>query len=176
LAEGARLIGSHRWCEARLFEILGSWVASTPEIEAKLLLDRHGQHHAWRADQWWDRLPVLADVDRDALVVPLVPHGAAAADYLAGLEGTVPRLAAVYRMSLPRLVAAYQHHRSRANPASDAAVIRTLDLLQRDVANDWQEGELLLQDLVTDAEAVYVAAAAVAGLERLIVAPDASPR
>jgi hypothetical protein len=152
--------------------VLGSWVASTPEVDAKLLFDRHSQHHAWRAEQWWDRLPVLADVDREALVMPPAPHVAVAADHLAGLQGTVSRLAGVYRMALPHLAGAYQRHRNRANPMSDAAVIRTLDLLQPDVHADWREGELLVQDLLTDADAVDAAATAVATLERLLVAPS----
>ncbi|HET9077741.1 MAG TPA: hypothetical protein VFN68_12485 [Acidimicrobiales bacterium] len=83
LDESARLAGSHAWFERRMFEILGSWVASTPDPAVKLMLDRHSQHHAWRARQWWDRLPVLADVDRDALIEPA---GAAVAAALARLQ------------------------------------------------------------------------------------------
>ena len=94
--------------EGRLFEILGGWVASTDDVDAKLLLDRHSQHHAWRADQWWDRLPVLADVDRPALVAAPSPGIGAVAEALAALAGDVPRLAGAYRVALPRLVAAYQ--------------------------------------------------------------------
>ena len=69
LEDAARLAGSHRWIESRLFEILGGWVASTEEVHAKLLFDRHSQHHAWRAAQWWDRLPVSSGLDS----VPVSP-------------------------------------------------------------------------------------------------------
>jgi hypothetical protein len=137
------------------------------------LLDRHSQHHAWRSDQWWDRLPVLADVDRDALVAPSAAHLGTVAEATGGLEGTVVRLAGVYRVALPRLVAAYQRHRVRANPASDGAVIRTLDLLLPDVTADWREGELLLQELLTETGAVDAAAATVARIERLLITPTA---
>ena len=108
LDEAARRAGGHRWVEARLFEILGGWVASTDEVDAKLLFDRHSQHHAWRADQWWDRLPVLADVDRPGLVVAPSPGVGALAGGLADLDGTIPRLAGAYRVALPRLVARLQ--------------------------------------------------------------------
>ena len=155
------------WAESRLFEILGGWVASTDEPEAKLLFDRHSQHHAWRAQQWWDRLPVLADVERDGLIQPPTPAAAAAAVGLAGLDSTVPRLAGAYRVALPRLVAAYHGHRLRADPTSDGSVIRTLDLLLSDVVGDWREGEVFLQLLLTDEAAVGRAAAAVASLERI---------
>jgi hypothetical protein len=173
LDETARLVGGHRWFEARLFETLGGWVGSTSDLDAKLLLDRHSQHHAWRADQWWDRLPVLAEVDRDALVVPPSPEVAAFVAGLSREEGPASRLAGTYRVALPRLASAYQRHRSQANPASDGAVIRTLDLVLPDVAADWREGELLLQCLLTDEAAVEAAAVAVSRLERLFLADPA---
>jgi hypothetical protein len=169
LEETARRAGGHRWVEARLFEILGAWVASTGDVDAKLLLDRHGQHHAWRADQWWDRLPVLADVDRLGLVLPPSSQMEAMAERLAGLVGTVPRLAGTYRVALPRLASAYRAHRLEANPASDGAAIRTLDIVLPDVVADWREGEVLLQQLLVDEPEVVAAADTVATLERLLV-------
>jgi hypothetical protein len=81
LQESAALVGGHCWVERRLFERLGAWVAPTAWPAAKLALDRHAQHAAWRAAQWWDRLPVLAQVDREALVV--------APSSWAGLAGSV---------------------------------------------------------------------------------------
>jgi hypothetical protein len=170
LEEAARRAGGHRWVEARLFEILGAWVPSTPDVDAKLLLDRHSQHHAWRAEQWWDRLPVLADVDRDGLVVAPSPQIAVFADALAALQGTVPRLAGAYRVALPRLAGAYQAHRFRANPASDQAAIRTLDLVFPDVVADWRDGEVLLQQLLTKEAEVSDAADTVRRLEWLLIA------
>jgi hypothetical protein len=171
LDEGARWAGGHRWVESRLFEILGSWVPTTDDVDAKLLFDRHSQHHAWRAAQWWERLPVLADVDRDALVVAPSPQVAAAAEDLAAVEGTVARLAGAYRVALPRLAGAYHEHRLLANPASDEAAIRTLDLLLPDVGADWRHGEVLLQSLLVDAGLVQAAATTVARLEVVLVGP-----
>jgi hypothetical protein len=170
LDEAIALVGGHFWAESRLFETLGAWVASTAESDAKLLFDRHSQHHAWRAQQWWDRLPVLADVDRDRLIQSPSPAAAAGAAALAGLEGTTARLAGVYRVALPRLYGGYHRHRQRADPASDGSAIRTLDLLMPDVAGDWREGEVFLQLLLRDPTSVDQAAAAVASLERTLVA------
>ncbi len=170
LEEAARRAGGHRWVEARLFEILGAWIASTEDVDAKLLFDRHSQHHAWRAEQWWDRLPVLAGVDRDALVVAPSPEVAAFAEELAARQGTVPRLAGAYRVALPRLAGAYQEHRLRASPVSDGAAIRTLDLLLPDVVTDWRDGEVLLQQLLTNDVEVFDAADTVRHLERLFIA------
>ncbi len=172
LEEASRRAGGHRWSELRLFEILGGWVASTEDVDAKLLFDRHSQHHAWRAEQWWDRLPVLADVDRDDLVEAPSPGVGAAMEALAGVQATVARLAGAYRVALPRLVRAYHEHRVEASPVSDGAAIRTLELLLADVSADWREGEVLLQRRLTGATEVEVAAAAVGGLEGLIVTPQ----
>lgn len=172
LDKATRLIGGHCWAETHLFETLGAWVASTDEPEAKLLFDRHSQHHAWRAQEWWDRLPVLADIERGRLIEPPTPAAAAGAAALARLDGPVARLAGVYRVALPRLFAAYQRHRLQADPASDGSALRTLDMLVPDVAGDWREGEVLLQELLHDPTEVDRAATAVASLERILVGHD----
>jgi hypothetical protein len=154
----------------RLFEIMGSWVAGTEDLEVKLLFDRHSQHHAWRAGQWWDRLPVTAGVDRAALVVAPSPADVAAASALESMEGMVARLAGAYRVALPRLLGRYERHRALAGPAGDSAAIRTLDLLIPDVSADWREGEVLLQERITSVAEIQQAAEAVTGLERLLLA------
>jgi len=167
--ESARLVGAHRWLELRLFEVLGGWVASTPEPVAKLILDRHSQHHAWRAQQWWDRLPVLADVDRQALVVVDAPGLSSLTEALARAEGTTLRLAGLYRVLLPRLCGRYRRHRSLTSQVSDGSTIRTLDIVTSDVEADWREGELLLQQLLTDRSSARAAADGVAEFEALLL-------
>ena len=168
LEDSARLAGAHCWSERRLFEIVGGWVASTQEPAVKLMLDRHSQNHAWRAAQWWDRLPVLAGVDRDALVAAPGAPAAAAMEALQALEGTVARLAGAYRVALPRLFSAYTAHRAAAGPVSDGATLRTLGIVGPDLASDWGEGEVALQGLLRDEAAVGDAAGAVRGLEALL--------
>ena len=201
LDESARRAGAHRWVESSLFALLGGWVPTTPEPEAKLLLDRHSQHHAWRAAQWWDRLPVLADVDREGLTV--APPGAlgaavAAADAAATPAPATPdaaapaatpdaatpdapqpattiaRLAVTYRVLAPRQRAAYRRHRADADPVADGATLRTLAIVTADVESDWHEGEAVLQSLVDATPGgAAMAAAAVARLEALWAAPPA---
>jgi hypothetical protein len=169
----ARCAGAHVWAERRLFEVLGAWVADTPETEVRLMLDRHSHHAAWRADQWWDRLPVLADVDRDGLCRPGSAEVAAAADRLARLEGTAARLAGAYRFALPRMSAAYDRDGRRASPVADGSVLRTLGIVGPDLAADWREGEAALQAALAAAPdaagSVRAAADAVAALELLLL-------
>jgi hypothetical protein len=168
LHDSARRGGAHQWAESRLYEVLGGWVATTPEFEPRLMLDRHSHHAAWRAEQWWARLPVLADVDRSELCAPPPGPAGQVADRLAGLEGTVSRLAASYRVVLPRMWAAYEHHRLVASVASDSSVLRTLAIVSVDLAADWREGEVMLQGLIRDRPAAAAAAAAAAELEQVV--------
>jgi hypothetical protein len=168
LHQSATLIGGHCWIERRLFERLGSWVAPLASAQAKLLLDSHSQHAAWRAAQWWDRLPVLAQLDRDEQVAPADDWAA----MLAGAGGEVDpdladvsHLAVAYRVLLPRLAARYARHARLASPTADGAVIRTLALVAADVRADWAQGEFLLEELVSSAAHAAAAASAVAETE-----------
>jgi hypothetical protein len=143
-------------------------VSSTDDVDAKLLLDRHSQHHAWRAAQWWDRLPVVADVDRDALVVAPSAGMAAMLDELSRRPDLVERLAGAYRVALPRVVSRYRVHQQLDGPAGDASVLRTLELLLPDASADWRDGEVLLQQHLSDPDAIERAAATVARLEQIL--------
>lgn len=165
LEENARRAGGHRWWEGALFEVLGGWVASTPELPVKLLLDRHSQHHGWRAAQWWDRLPVLAGVDRDALVAAPSDGAAHLREALQGLPDTVARLAGAYRVAVPRLLAAYAAHRAEADGLADGPTARTLDLVRSDLEADWLAGERALQGLLRAPADARRAADVVASLE-----------
>jgi hypothetical protein len=169
LDESARLAGGHCWLEQQLFELLGRWVEPTPEPAAKLLFDRHSNHHAWRAGQWWDRLPVLDDVDRMSLVAADPASRPEVWPALAAVPGTVGRLAGAYRFALPRLWTRYAQHLSLTTPVSDSSSIRTLGMAMADVEADWREGEALLQGLLGEPGLVRTAADTVAALEALLV-------
>jgi hypothetical protein len=182
LEETGRLVGSHRWWELAGFELLGGWARRVADPSAKVLLDRHGSHCAWRAAQWADRLPVLSGVDREALVRPGQNREAAAVDAMGSLGGggdgedpDVVFLAAAYRVVLARLAAAYQSHLEIASPVADASVRRTLLQASTDVASDWAEGEVRLQALLTGEEVVGIAAGCVAGLESILAGGEPQP-
>ncbi len=171
LEESARRAGAHQWAETRLFEVLGGWVATTEQPEARLLLDRHSRHCSWRAGEWWERLPVLADLDRPALCRPPTTGAAQAVEAMDRLEGTVARLAGAYRFALPRLLTAYQDHLrllGPSGPVADGSTLRTLGMTAADVASDWREGEAALQDLVRTRASIRVAADAVAAMEDIL--------
>jgi len=68
--ESAHRVGHYKWVEMRLFEALGGWVATVPELDVKLVLGRHTYHHAWHSELWHKRLPELREMNPDRLTVP----------------------------------------------------------------------------------------------------------
>jgi hypothetical protein len=169
LHESARIIGHYRWVELRLFEILGAWVPDVPELEAKLVVAAQAPHHAWHSQLWFERLPELAGVDRDQLTVAANDDVVAVMNGLQGSDRTIEKLAGVYRVVLPRLIAAYCGHLARASAVTDTPTIRALNLVLRDELDDWKEGEALIQSLLIDDLGVQRAAQQQARLEAMMV-------
>jgi hypothetical protein len=174
----AALVGEYRWIENALYRLLGEWVIDMPIPAVQIHLDAQSMRHAWHADLWAERLPVLSGVDPDGLTVPSGPTTA----LFAALSGTVPpadgpgsgwpsvgedvfehpgalpRLAALYRVVLPRLVTSYERHLRVASAPTDGPVARALRLVLNDEIDDWQTGEGLVERLVSrphDVAAVY---------------------
>jgi hypothetical protein len=95
--------------ERRLFEVLGGWVPSTREPEAKLLFRVQSFRHAGHAELWESAgadcagaSALFEDVER-----------------LAVLQGTAARLRGAYDDVLPRLVTLY---REAPTPCADQIV------------------------------------------------------
>jgi hypothetical protein len=169
LQESAQVIGHYRWVEMRLFEILGGWVPEVPELPAKLMLAVHAPHHAWHSSLWRDCLPELASVDRDGLTVAANSDLVACMDAVQGSERTIEKLAGVYRVVLPRLIASYAGHLDRASAVAEGPAIRALKLVLADDLDDWKEGEAVLQSMLIDELAVRRAAEHQAALEGRLV-------
>ncbi len=60
LGETAALVGEYRWIENALYGLLGEWVTDMPVAAVQVHLDAQSLRHAWHAELWSDRLPVLA--------------------------------------------------------------------------------------------------------------------
>ncbi len=193
----ARLVGSYRWLERRLFEVLGSWVASEPVPEAQMLFDVYSQQHAWHAELFADRLPALDSVDPDSLVLPPSAEVDRMCAVLAGAMpagdgsspgggligpgdgsavpagGTLPRLVGVGRVVLPRLVTGYNLHLRRVSVVTDAPMTRCLRLVLRDEIEQWQALEALTQALLRRPHDVAVVTAHQQRLEEMIAGAGA---
>lgn len=170
----AAWLGAHRLLEQRLYETLGRWSAEVSEPEAKILLAAHSLGHAWHSRLWADRLPTLPHlVDADGAgkgqgdagptgagwqgTANLSPSAARVEGIARSLEavgsgGTLEKLAAVYRVMVPRLIVSYETYLRAASEVSDGPVIRALRLALFDESESWREGERLLQSLVVGRE------------------------
>src|SRR5215204_5067127 len=169
--ESARRVGHYKWIEMRLFEVLGGWVATVPELDVKLRLGTHCYHHAWHSELWHKRLPELREMNPERLTAPANDELVAFVDAMTEPEGpdlTIEKLVGVYRVLIPHKVAAYTYHRNNTSRITDAPTIRTLDFALADELEDWRDGEMLIQSLLETDEAVDRATAHQNRLEKLM--------
>jgi hypothetical protein len=124
--ESARRLGVIVWWERRLFEILGGWVASTPEPAVKLALARQSRHHAAHAAAVEAVLPETRDHDPAALVAAADSDASALVEPLAASTTTEARLDALVDDLLPRQVAACEGFLAAASSVRDGPAIRAL--------------------------------------------------
>jgi hypothetical protein len=170
--ETARRVGHYAWIETKLFEALGGWVATVPELDVKMRLGTHTYHHAWHADLFRKRLPELREMKPERLSVP--PNDAMDAFVEAmtapeAAELTIEKLVGVYRVLIPHKIAAYTYQMNNTSRITDAPTIRILNFVLQDEFDDWRDGEMLLQSLIRTPEEVQRAADHHAALEKLLV-------
>ena len=172
VAESARRVGHYKWVETKLFEALGGWIATVPELDVKLRFGTHCYKHAWHAELWHKRLPELREMNPDRLTVPandaLVRFVEALTEPEAA-DQTIEKLVGVYRVFIPHFIAAYTYHRNSTSEITDAPTIRSLNFALQDEFDDWRDGEMLIQSLIETSEEVERAAAQQAKLEKLMV-------
>ena len=190
----AALTGEYRWIENALYRLLGEWVTDMPVPAVQLHLDAQSMRHAWHADLWAERLPVLDGADPDRLTAPSGPTTAlfaalsgtapptegpgsgwpAAEQDVFEHPGALPRLAALYRVVLPRLVTSYERHLRVASATTDGPVARALRLVLNDEIEDWQAGERMVERLVSRPHDVAAVYAFLQRLESVLVGAGAS--
>jgi hypothetical protein len=170
--ETARRVGNYKWIEMRLFEALGGWVATVPELDVKMRLGTHCYKHAWHSELWHKRLPELREMNPDRLTQPAndeVVKFMEAVTEPEAPEQTIEKLVGVYRVLIPHKIAAYTYHLNNTSTITDAPTIRSLTLALNDEFEDWRDGEMLIQSLIDTEEDVRRATERQARLEGIIV-------
>jgi len=170
--ETARRVGHYKWTEMKLFEALGGWIATVPELDVKMRLGTHCYHHAWHADLWNKRLPELREMNTDRLTMPAEGMEAfiAAMTEPEAQEQTIEKLVGVYRVLIPHMISAYTYHLNNTSTITDAPTIRSLKFALQDEFEDWRDGEMLIQSLLETEEEIERAAAHQVKLEKLLLA------
>ena len=171
--ETARRIGHYKWIETKLFEAMGGWVATVPELDVKMRLGTHCYHHAWHADLFNKRLPELREMKPERLSVAPNDDMVAFVEAMTEPEApelTIEKLVGVYRVLIPHKIAAYTYHRNGTSEITDMPTVRILEFILQDEFNDWREGEMLIQSMIETDEEVERAAAHQARLEKLMLA------
>src|SRR5437588_616651 len=133
--ESARRVGNYKWVEMRLFEALGGWVATVPEMDVKIRLGTHCYKHAWHADLWHKRLPELREMNPDRLTQPANDAMVQFMEAMTAPEApgeTIEKLVGVYRVLIPHKVAAYTFHLNATSTITDAPTIRWLKFILQD--------------------------------------------
>lgn len=130
---------------------LAGWIALTPELRVKLLYSRHVWDCAQHADAWGRRLPELRARAHES--APPNERFVGFMDLLDGREGpgeSVERLAGVYRVLKPHLVATYRAHLAAANAIYEPPTGRILERCQNEERRHVAAGQLVLASLLVD--------------------------
>ena len=170
--ETARRVGNYKWAETKLFEVLGGWIATVPELDIKLRLGTHCYKHAWHAELWHKRLPELREMNPARLTVPANDALVRFVDAMTEPEDaslTIEKLVGVYRVYIPHFISAYTYHLNNTSEITDMPTIRSLKFILQDEFEDWRDGEMLIQSLLETPEHVDRAAAHQAKLENLML-------
>ena len=170
--ETARRAGHYKWTEMKLFEALGGWIATGPELDVKMRLGTHCYKHAWHAELWHKRLPELREMNPDRLTLPANDAMVRFIDAMTEPESpdqTIEKLVGVYRVLIPRFIAAYTYHMNNTSEITDMPTIRTIKFILQDEFDDLRDGEMLLQSLIDSPEEAERAAAHQARLEKIMV-------
>lgn len=171
--ETARRVGNYKWIEMKIFELMGGWVATVPELDLKLKLGTHCYHHAFHSELWHKRLPELREMNPDKMTVAANPEMEAFVEALSAPEAadqTIEKMVGMYRVLLPHLIAAYTYHQNNTSTITDSPTIRSIGFCLQDDMEEWREGEMILQSLITTPEQADRAATHHAALTKLMIA------
>ena len=169
--DSARLCRNYRYAAERMTRIMAGWIALTPELSAKLLLGRHVWDNAQHADAWGRRLPELRAHAQES-----EPANDAFVAFMDAIEApeapgeTVERLAGVYRVLKPHLLAVYVKHLESANPVYEPPTCRILARCIEDERRHIGAGETVIRHLAGSPGAEARAAAWQAKLSGMLEA------
>jgi len=159
---------------SRLFEILGFWAGQADRSDIAVSLATASRHMGWHADD-------LAGLEPDSVLLAAETEDSepdaepsspidAALDAIRATPGSIERLAIAHRVLLGRLAAGCVAVERMTASHADAPLARVIGFIQSDLRRDRDEGEALIERLISDVAAVERVGAAVTDAERRLVA------
>ena len=126
----AECVGTFRWIEIQLMELLARWVPTTPEMEVKVLFGRHVWDCAQHADMFGKRaFELRAQLHYTLAALPDFRS------WLAGVAELVPtwdRVSAFYGIVCPVMDRHYRHYLAQTDPLMDEPTVRIIETVLRD--------------------------------------------
>lgn len=162
--DAARRAATFGWISTQLSDVLKKWAGKADSDAAKTVFAKHAANFGWHAKLWKEEIlggKGKADPGDTKKIVDAVT----ATDP----GDLVAALTAVYRVLIPRVVAAQTYHQNALNVHDDAATHRWVPFMLQDQLEAVRDGELLLQALLNDTKAVESSSSTRAALESMIV-------
>jgi hypothetical protein len=121
--------------ELVLFETFGRWIPTTSQAHAKPLLAAAARRHAWHADMWRARFPVIPDADLDAAVAEARSNLGPLVDALAVFDALAagPGRLAVTDHAAAALAREYRAALAAIDPLLDAPTSHVLTVVLADL-------------------------------------------
>ena len=147
-------VGTFRWVEVQMMEMLAGWVPTTPEMEVKILFGRH----VWDCAQHADALGKRAFELRAPLhfSLPAIQAYRGFLGEIAALEATGDRLGAFYGAVCPDMSERYRAYLGNTDPLMDEPTVRILETILRDYERMAVERKRLAGDSVELAAAALL--------------------
>jgi len=173
--ESARVVEGLRWAATRLFELLGRWAANAERPDVAVSLATASRHMGWHADDLASLAPDSESLDGVIDLVSFAKLGNVL-DRLERSNDPINNLAIAHRVLLARVASRCVAVEKLASAHSDAALARVMGFMLADLRRDRDEGEALLELLMTDSAIVGRVGAAVVEAESLIVDAGGLPQ
>jgi len=173
--ESARVVEGLHWAATRLFELLGHWAANAERPDVAVSLATASRHMGWHADDLASLAPDSESLDGVIDLAGFEKLGAVL-DRLERNHDSIDNLAIAHRVLLARVGSRCVAVEKMASVHSDAALGRVMGFMLADLRRDRDEGETLLELLMSDTAIVGRVGAAVVEAESLIVAAGGLPQ
>jgi hypothetical protein len=152
IAQLADRVGAYCWMERCLFTAMGRWAVEGGAedgigAEATVFLATAARRHGALAEQWRDRLPVRAGVDRASLMAPPPGPLAEALARVAAEPSPLARVGALADVVLPRVLDTYEAHLTSGRAVAEGPVLAVLEGARLEGSMEVAVGQSLVQRL-----------------------------